>query len=1086
MSRTKPETTRIATGALLATLLVAATTGIAAPRSAAVASPAAQVDPAPVSPQVATGSYSLPPRNDQNPRVSGAVDVSGPVLVVGQRPVGAGTSGSGGAHIYRAVGGTWELEASLVAPVPSNGSRFGEPVAISGDTVVVGAPNSSLLDPLGGAAYVYRHNGAAWLLEQELVPAVRRQNAHFGTAVDIDGDTAIVSEPLTSTARVFTRVGTTWTEQQAVVVPGSTGGWLTGYSVAVKGDTAVIGASLAATTGPAAGAAYVYVRKEKEWSLQATLTADVPVAGANFGYDVAVDGDQVLVGAYTSGTTGAAYSFRRIGEAWGLKKVMTPTDADTRFYGRTVAIEGGVAAVGAYGFPASAVWTYGFEVALDSGVLATTAWSAQIPYSGAGGFETRKWNGAAWSTPTVVAPLRNEAAGAAIDVDGSVTAVGVPGGWTGSGVAGYVVLSYWSGKAWTSSTQVLRPTGASGDRFGAAVALQGSTLAVGVPGAGVVEIYSRSGTSTTWDHVQTLSIAGVERADEFGIAVALDGDRLVIGAPGDDEEGTDAGAVFVSERSGTFGPLVRAKITDAARAGDDFGRSVSVAGGVAVAGAPGDDTNGSNAGAVARLTSDGDGGWHTATAADLLTPAGSGAGDAVGTSVAASSTYLVTGAPGAAPSGSSSGEAWVFRATGVLVGRLSSPGGAAGDGFGQAVATDGIQIAASSPGDDGSGSDSGSVSRFIEKDRSFQIQGTHVAPDAGAEHGFGRSIALHETDGWLAAGAPSWDGATPELGRGYVFGFEPPAGVQGELRVTTSPAVASTIVVDGEARDQWGLTWLDIDPGPHEVCFTNVPGFVTPPCEDVAVTGGQTTTVTGTFIQMATLQVVTSPAVASTITIRDVTNGGPAVPSNKWGVFSRVVPDRTLEICFGPVAGWDPPPCQTVVATDLQPGEFKQVTGTFTEDAGASGPAGKGELRVTTNPAIPATITIDGIPRDEWGLTWLELDPGTYEVCATDVPARTSAPCFSATVSAGEVTEHTIFTQAMGYVRVLTSPAVEATLYIDGVARNDWGVWLPMANAGHEVCFGRSRPGGTLPAPACQTVAGPAPGTTQTVTGTYP
>ncbi|MEZ5179755.1 MAG: M4 family metallopeptidase [Acidimicrobiales bacterium] len=69
------------------------------------------------------------------------------------------------------------------------------------------------------------------------------------------------------------------------------------------------------------------------------------------------------------------------------------------------------------------------------------------------------------------------------------------------------------------------------------------------------------------------------------------------------------------------------------------------------------------------------------------------------------------------------------------------------------------------------------------------------------------------------------------------------------LRVTTSPAVPSVISVDGIERDSWGINWAALPVGSHEVCFGKVLGWITPSCQTVNLTAGNTTTVTGTFSQ---------------------------------------------------------------------------------------------------------------------------------------------------------------------------------------------------------------------------------------------
>ena len=72
------------------------------------------------------------------------------------------------------------------------------------------------------------------------------------------------------------------------------------------------------------------------------------------------------------------------------------------------------------------------------------------------------------------------------------------------------------------------------------------------------------------------------------------------------------------------------------------------------------------------------------------------------------------------------------------------------------------------------------------------------------------------------------------------------------------------------------------------------------------------------------------------------------------------------------------------------------------------------------------------------------------------------------------------FTQR-GSLRVITSPAVAGTVWVDAVRRNDWGMWTDLSTGAHQVCFGAV---GGFTAPACQnvTVNG---GALTTVTGEY-
>ena len=162
------------------------------------------------------------------------------------------------------------------------------------------------------------------------------------------------------------------------------------------------------------------------------------------------------------------------------------------------------------------------------------------------------------------------------------------------------------------------------------------------------------------------------------------------------------------------------------------------------------------------------------------------------------------------------------------------------------------------------------------------------------------------------------------------------------MRVVTSPAVPSQISVDGAIADTWGLEWVKQPPGPHQVCFRAVAGYTAPACQNVTLTAGATSTVTGTFVPRGYLQVSTSPAVASPIRVDGVAR-------DNWGVYTDL-PTGSHEVCFGAVAGYTPPPCQTVQVTA---GSTTSVTGTFTAST-AAGQAGVGLLRVTTAPAVPS------------------------------------------------------------------------------------------------------------------------------------
>jgi len=192
------------------------------------------------------------------------------------------------------------------------------------------------------------------------------------------------------------------------------------------------------------------------------------------------------------------------------------------------------------------------------------------------------------------------------------------------------------------------------------------------------------------------------------------------------------------------------------------------------------------------------------------------------------------------------------------------------------------------------------------------------------------------------------------------------------------------------------------------------------------------------------------------------------VPRNDWGVW-MAVPSGTYFISFGQVAGYDPAAPRTVA---IAPGQSVHVVGQYTANPIATGPdpATFGLLRVTTDPPVPATILVNGIPRDDWGLNWVKVAPGTYTISFSGVPGFTEPPDATVLVEAGRTTEHRGNFVVHGTLRVTTNPAVPATIFVNGVPRNDWGMWQSMEPGTYKVSFG-SVPGYTTPPTRLVTVS---------------
>ena len=265
----------------------------------------------------------------------------------------------GAVYVFVRNGTTWTQQAKLTASDAASNDAFGIAVAISGDTVVVGATGDDDNGFSSGSAYVFVRSGTTWSQQAKLTANDGAESDYFGRAVAIDGDTILIGatdDTHSSTSRagsayVFVRNGTAWSQQAKLTASDAGAFDRFGYAVALDGDTALVGAHQDNDDGADSGSAYVFVRSGTTWSQQAKLTASDAAMNDYFGHAVALAGDTALIGAYRAdngGTDrGAAYVFVRNGTTWSEQAKLTPaTAADDDQFGAAVALSGTTALVG--------------------------------------------------------------------------------------------------------------------------------------------------------------------------------------------------------------------------------------------------------------------------------------------------------------------------------------------------------------------------------------------------------------------------------------------------------------------------------------------------------------------------------------------------------------------------------------------------------------------------------------------------------------------------------------------------------------------------------------------------------------------
>jgi FG-GAP repeat len=344
-----------------------------------------------------------------------SVAVSGNTAVVGANNATVGNYGVGIAYVYTKGAAGWPTTPTqtLYDSAGATGDTFGNSVAISGNIIVIGTPgaNSSR-----GIVFIYKRGATGWNPIRTLTDPGNGENDSFGDSVAISHGTVIVGAPYTAgaggasqagAAYLYTRGTTDWPNTPIATLQDPTGAVNSafGWSTAISGSTVLVGAP---SEDGQPGTSYIYTEGTAGWP--ATPSASLPdpaaTAGDEFGYSAAVSGGNVVIGGYGK----VAYIYTEGTGGWPTTPTVTLNDPVSNthdWFGESVAAAGSkiligapshsatgrsyayVYAMGASGWPetptavlrhTTGTHLFGFSTALD----ATTAIVGEPNYGSAG------------------------------------------------------------------------------------------------------------------------------------------------------------------------------------------------------------------------------------------------------------------------------------------------------------------------------------------------------------------------------------------------------------------------------------------------------------------------------------------------------------------------------------------------------------------------------------------------------------------------------------------------------------------------------------------------------------------------------
>ena len=302
---------------------------------------------------------------DVNQQFGYDVDIGDEWAVVGARFDNELGIEAGAAYILWFDGNTWVEHSKLL---PSNGAKndeFGSSVSIFENRVLVGAPGNDAGEQEAGAAYVFEYDGNNWIETTLIIATNSGENDLFGGSVSIYNDYAVISSvqddsiAVNSGAVYVFEYKNDWVENAILKATDAESDDQFGCDVSVSGEYIIVGAKHEDSDGNNSGAAYIFERDDNlgNWFQSEKLTVNNPETESEFGASVDISGNHLIVGSPKKDTNGQDYGiavvYSRSGNIWVEEQEIQPDGLHPYIeFGTRVSISANYIAVGApYSFP---------------------------------------------------------------------------------------------------------------------------------------------------------------------------------------------------------------------------------------------------------------------------------------------------------------------------------------------------------------------------------------------------------------------------------------------------------------------------------------------------------------------------------------------------------------------------------------------------------------------------------------------------------------------------------------------------------------------------------------------------------------
>lgn len=533
------------------------------------------------------------------PLLGSAIDVEGDWLAIGD----PADSGRGAVHLFHFnhASQNWQYQSKIVPQDIRANDGFGTAVSLFNQSLLIGAENAP-------RAYLYEYSTTSetWLHSNSIIPALNDFNPQlvsFGTTVKLFGNKAFISYEPRGLFPVITPAHYAYYEYETAQQQWSYGGMVPsqnnsshlGRAIALSADYLFIGQPShrlqEIDSRPGNVVVYQYDQTNQLWQEHQTILAPVPQDGAQFGNDLSVSGNRLLISSDKENSaqenTGAVYTytFNDDNQEWVYQQKITAIGAlGNDFFGHDISLSGNIATISNQHNQA---YVYVYSSANNTWLQTDTLVpSSPDPNSRSNRLITTQetiflstFYGTSPSSIHVFerASLSNWPQSATLSVGpglyntrlGSKTALNDHYAITVSTQnytfndtidIAHIFKKTANSNTWTLDSKLQPPFSLHNVQYTSAVSTTEDWLATGIaPQAqqenmpGFVLIYQHDKQTDNWQQVAELTAPdNVENvSDSFGFSVDITDDRMVIGALNGHGQQQRSGAVYVYELNNT-------------------------------------------------------------------------------------------------------------------------------------------------------------------------------------------------------------------------------------------------------------------------------------------------------------------------------------------------------------------------------------------------------------------------------------------------------------------------------------------------------------------------------------------------------